>query len=149
MAWLKDRIVLVPTDISERSLHAFDVAGQLVSDRRLIRAVHVLPIIDSIAPEAAWVTFDESSQLEQAKKLAAEFLEQHQYGDLSFEILFGNAGQEIANYAKEIEAGLIVIPSHGRGMLHRLLLGSTTDKVVRLAHCPVLVLKDEKKETSR
>jgi len=143
MSWLKDRIVLVPTDISEFSLRAFDVASQLVSDRRLIRVLHVLPIVDSIAPETAWVPIDESSRLEQVKKLVAGFLEQHHCGDLSFEILLGNAGHEIANYAKEIEAGLIVIPSHGRGMWHRLLLGSTTDKVVRLAHCPVLVLKSE------
>ncbi|MCL2348162.1 MAG: universal stress protein [Planctomycetaceae bacterium] len=149
MTWLKDRIVLVPTDMSEFSLRAFEVAGQLVSDRRLIRVLHVLPIIDAIAPETAWVTIDETSRLEQVKKLVGEFLEQHQCGDLSFEVLPGNAGHEIANYAKEIEAGLIVIPSQGRGMLHRLLLGSTTDRVVRLSHCPVLVLKEEKKEAGR
>ena len=48
---------------------------------------------------------------------------------------------EIADFAQEKKAELIVLPSHGRTGLTRLLLGSVAEKVVRLAHCPVLVLK--------
>ena len=47
------------------------------------------------------------------------------------------------NFAKSEGADLIVIPSHGYGFFKHLLLGSVAERVVRLAHCPVLVLKPE------
>ena len=40
-----------------------------------------------------------------------------------------------------IDAGAVVMPSHGRSGLGRLLLGSVAERVLRLAKCPVLVLK--------
>ena len=46
-----------------------------------------------------------------------------------------------ASFAQEKHAELIVIPSHGRTGITRLLIGSVAERVVRLAHCPVLVLR--------
>jgi nucleotide-binding universal stress UspA family protein len=46
--------------------------------------------------------------------------------------------------AEEIEAGLIVMGSRGRGGLRRALMGSVSDSVVRYAHCPVMVVRYEK-----
>jgi nucleotide-binding universal stress UspA family protein len=54
----------------------------------------------------------------------------------------GRPYEEIIAAAKEHEVDLIVMATHGRGEVHRLLVGSVTDKVVRLAPCPVLTLKD-------
>ncbi len=56
-------------------------------------------------------------------------------------IRFGDPGHEIARYAEQISAGLIVVSSHGTSGLERLLIGSVADRVVRLARCAVLVLK--------
>jgi len=42
--------------------------------------------------------------------------------------------------ARELSADLIVVGSHGRGVVARAILGSTADKVVRTAHQPVLVV---------
>jgi nucleotide-binding universal stress UspA family protein len=53
----------------------------------------------------------------------------------------GNAPYEIVQTARQLNADLIVIGTHGRTGLKRLALGSTTEKVVRHAHCPVLVLR--------
>ena len=47
----------------------------------------------------------------------------------------------ITELAAELKADLIVLPSHGRTGLKRLLIGSVAERVVRLAHCPVLVLR--------
>lgn len=55
----------------------------------------------------------------------------------------GRAATDIARYAEEIGADLIVMPTHGLSGVDRLLLGSTTDKVLRRAPCPVLVLPAE------
>ena len=57
-------------------------------------------------------------------------------------IRFGDPGHEIARYAKEVGAALVVTACHGQTGLKHLLIGSVAERVVRLAHCPVLVLKD-------
>jgi universal stress protein A len=53
----------------------------------------------------------------------------------------GVAHAEIAAAAKELKADLIVIATHGRTGLKHVLLGSTAERVVRHAHCPVLVVR--------
>ena len=57
------------------------------------------------------------------------------------EVLVGDPGTVCADRAASLKAELIVIPSHGRSGVSRLLLGSVTERIVRLAPCPVLVLK--------
>ena len=54
----------------------------------------------------------------------------------------GRPYEEIIAAAKEHDVDLIVMATHGRGEVHRLLVGSVADKVVRLAPCPVVTLKD-------
>ena len=54
--------------------------------------------------------------------------------------LFGDEAQTIADIAKDAEAGLIVIASRGRGPFTGAVLGSTTQRLLPLAGCPVLVV---------
>jgi nucleotide-binding universal stress UspA family protein len=54
----------------------------------------------------------------------------------------GRPYEEILAGAKEQEVDLIVMATHGRGEVHRLLVGSVADKVIRFAPCPVLTVKD-------
>ncbi|MDR1383013.1 MAG: universal stress protein [Planctomycetaceae bacterium] len=143
MTWSQEKLIVVPTDMSDFSFCALKTACKIAERRDLIRVIHVMSVLEPIDPEAAWVIADEPMRLEQTRKEAEEFLMSHDCGDLPFEIRVGNAGTEIADYATEIHAGLIIIPSHGRGVLTRLLLGSTTDRVVHLSPCPVLVLKKD------
>lgn len=145
MLWPQNMTIVVPTDMSDFSLRALDVAIQIAESREKICVIHVMAVIEPIEPESAWVTVDEPARREVTHKELGRFLESHDYGDIKYEVLVGNAGTEITERAREIKAGLIIIPSHGRGPIKRLLLGSTTDRVVHLAHCPVLVLKDDKK----
>jgi universal stress protein A len=53
----------------------------------------------------------------------------------------GKPADEILAAAREWEADVIVIGTHGRSGVSRLVLGSTADLVVRHAPCPVLVIK--------
>jgi nucleotide-binding universal stress UspA family protein len=55
--------------------------------------------------------------------------------------LFGYAGREIVDDAKELDVGVIVMGSRGRGDLAGLLLGSTAHKVIHLADRPVLIVR--------
>jgi nucleotide-binding universal stress UspA family protein len=57
----------------------------------------------------------------------------------------GKADHEIVASAEEIGAGLIVMGSRGRGGIRRALVGSISDSVVRHAHCPVLVVRPERR----
>ena len=56
-------------------------------------------------------------------------------------VVRGEPAAEIVRAARERGAGLIIISSHGRTGLGRILFGSTAESVVRHAHCPVLVVK--------
>jgi nucleotide-binding universal stress UspA family protein len=51
--------------------------------------------------------------------------------------------------AEELEVGLIVIGSRGRGGIQRALMGSVSDSVVRHAHCPVMVVRPQKAPTAQ
>jgi nucleotide-binding universal stress UspA family protein len=59
--------------------------------------------------------------------------------------LRGYPDREIVHLADEIGAGLIVIGSRGQGGVRRALMGSVSNSVVRHAHCPVLIVREEKR----
>jgi nucleotide-binding universal stress UspA family protein len=52
--------------------------------------------------------------------------------------------REIVAAAKDEAADLVLLATHGRGKIHRLLVGSVADRVIRMAPCPVLTLREEK-----
>jgi len=54
------------------------------------------------------------------------------------------AGMEISNFAREEKIDLVVMTTHGRGGLSRLLLGSVAEKVIRFAPCPVMTVRVKK-----
>jgi nucleotide-binding universal stress UspA family protein len=88
-----------------------------------------------------WDTIDDNSRREHAAEVLRQRLSDPKHLGVRIEILFGDPGSEIADYAQRHSADLIVLPSHGRTGLKRLLLGSVAERIVRLAHCPVLVLR--------
>ena len=60
-----------------------------------------------------------------------------------FAVEYGSPAATIIDYAKKIAACMIVLGSHGASGIHRLLVGSTTESVMRHAPCPVLVLRSQ------
>jgi nucleotide-binding universal stress UspA family protein len=60
-------------------------------------------------------------------------------------LLRGHPDREIVHLAEEIGAGLIVIGSRGQGGVRRALMGSVSESVVRQAHCPVLIVREEQR----
>lgn len=63
--------------------------------------------------------------------------------DIKFrhEFIIGSPADDLVNYAKENQIDLIVMGTHGRTGLNRLLMGSVAEAVVRRAACPVLTIK--------
>jgi nucleotide-binding universal stress UspA family protein len=66
---------------------------------------------------------------------------QRTFSRLSVHVRSEVPAAEIAQLASDLEADLVVVGTHGRRGLRRLLLGSVAEGVVRLAHCPVLVVR--------
>ena len=141
MTWLPRKTLLVPIDFSEESLAALDTAAELAQDASDLSGIHVLPVLEPAEPGIIWHTIDDASRSQHAEEALAKALADAGYADVKIAVRFGDPGHEIARHAEEISADLVVIPSHGRSGITRILLGSVTERVVRLAHCPVLVLK--------
>ena len=140
--WMTDRIIVVPLDMSEFSLNALATAQGLASDIANVRIVHVLPPINRPVLEHEY-------RDEQTRAALSAFIQDRGYPKMDISIRTGDPVKQIIQFVEECDAGLIVIPSHGRGVLTEMLLGSTTYSVVHRALCPVLVLKPTKgKETA-
>ena len=119
--------LLFPTDFSPASETAGIVARAMARERGgRLHVIHVVPPVTD--PE------DSAAQL---KRLAAEIGK-----DLPVEsaLLSGRVAHQIIRYARDKGIGLIVLGTHGRTGVSRVLLGSVAESVVRLASCPVLTV---------
>jgi len=141
MAWLPKKDVVVPIDFSDDSLSAVDTALELVASPTQIHVIHVLPMLTVADPGVVWEPVDDESRRSHAEDAIRQRLSDERYRGIKIEVTIGDPGHEIADYAQEQQADLVIMPSHGRTGIRRLLIGSVAERVVRLAHCPVLVLK--------
>ena len=141
MSWLPRATVVVPIDFSEDSFAALSTASELVTDPTHLHVIHVLPELEPADPGVIWHTIDDEGRTKHAAEALQKELHARGVRAGQSVIRIGDPGHEIAEYAEEVSAGLVALSSHGRTGLRRLLLGSVADRVVRLARCPVLVLK--------
>jgi nucleotide-binding universal stress UspA family protein len=141
--------ILLPTDFSDCAHHAVPAAAYMA---RLTGArVVCLHVVEPVVPAVGWTPIAEplpvtdlSEQLEDsATRELPKFAGCPEFAGLRVEdvITHGEAAAEIVRVAQERGCDLIVISSHGRAGLGRILFGSTAESVVRHAHCPVLVVK--------
>jgi nucleotide-binding universal stress UspA family protein len=141
MNWLPRNRVVVPVDFSDESLAAVDTALAFVDDPQQVHVIHVLPELEPTEPGVIWNTIDDASRKKNVEEALRERLADERFQGLHFVVTIGDPGHEIADLAADQQADLIVMPSHGRRGLRRVLLGSVAERVLRLAHCPVLVLR--------
>ncbi len=117
-------------------------AAEIAGDRNRLRAIHVIDPPMRVYGEIAWPPGGKEEVLQQIRHAFQQSLPSDLKG-MELEAVFGNPGQEIVQFAKRIQAGLIVISTHGRTGLRHLAMGSVAERVVRLAPCPVLVLRSD------
>ncbi|QDU98897.1 universal stress protein [Lignipirellula cremea] len=133
--------VVVPVDFSDASFQAVEKSLEMVDHPSQIHLLHVLVEMPVNDPGVIWGAVDWSNRVEKVTQHLSEQFADPRYDGAIIKVACGDPGHMIADYAQEHEADLIVIPSHGRTGLKRLLIGSVAERVVRLAHCPVLVLR--------
>jgi nucleotide-binding universal stress UspA family protein len=137
------RNILVPVDLSPASDRALDYALEIAEASELVTALHVGLPYTAVEPPYMYLV-DEQSRRDQLEAAVLQRFAAPKYSGVHIEIRYGDPGHEIADYARESAAGLIVMPSHGRTGLAHLLVGSVAERVVRYAPCPVLVLRGHK-----
>jgi nucleotide-binding universal stress UspA family protein len=142
--------ILVPTDMSEFSEHALRYACEFA--RRFDAELHLLNVVQDVVamvpePGMAFPAPGEyMHELQQASEQALDKLPDPDWvGGVSVvrDVRIGTPFVEIVRYAKAVEIDLIVIGTHGRSGLAHVLLGSTAERVVRKAPCPVLSVRPE------
>ena len=145
------RKFLVPIDFSEHSQKTVESATQLaLLTGGSITLLHVFQVpnypaafYQGLYTEHEQVKIQVDSLKREANAQLSFVIEQITATGLEAQPLLriGTAYDEIVNVAKEIRADLIVIGSHGRAGFERFLVGSTAERVVQYAPCPVLVVK--------
>ncbi len=144
--------ILVPQDFSEYSLHAMKYA---VTFAELFKAeLLVLHIVEPIVYPADFsfgqvsIPAMEEEIRKHSEEQLNELVERETPRDIKATpiIRIGKPFIEIVEVAKSENADLIVISSHGRTGMDHVLFGSTADKVVRKAPCPVLTIRPHEHE---
>jgi nucleotide-binding universal stress UspA family protein len=143
---LKIQTILHPTDFSPRSEHAFQLACSLARNHgaRLL----VLHVIDQpIATYGGVMTAPPPPPPVEERKAAQEQLRRMCASEpkllIEHRLQEGDPARWILQIATDCKCDLIVMGTHGRTGLRRLLMGSVAEQVLRNAACPVLTLKAE------
>jgi nucleotide-binding universal stress UspA family protein len=144
--------ILVPVDFSETSKKAFHYALRFAE--QFICEIVLLHVVEPVSPtvgsplvlEVFLDAEDPLSTME--KKLAALSAQSHNNdaNSISSRIRTGHAPNEITKAAKDLDVDLIVIATHGNTSSRYLCIGSTAERVVRSAPCPVLVVREKEHE---
>ena len=144
---IKMKKVLVPTDFSDSARHALrygiSFAKEYGAELVLLHVVENLTVgyASDLFPVPMAEVFQEISGYAKTElaKLAAEAREK---GVAVTEVVAqGKPSAEIIRYAASNAVDMIVLGTHGKGMLDQALFGSTTERVVRRAPCPVLTVR--------
>jgi len=139
--------ILIATDGSKRTQNAVEMGLKIAKEQH--SKVYVVYVVDtvtftSIPMDVTWENMyqllkDEGEDAVKAVKNSApdEEVETH--------VVEGNPAVEITKFASDNGVDLIVMGTLGKSGIDRILLGSTAEKVIRIANCPVLVIKSGKK----
>jgi nucleotide-binding universal stress UspA family protein len=149
---IKLKRVLVPTDFSDSARHAFtyglSFAKEYGAELVLLHVVENVTVgyASDLFPVPMAEVFQEISGYARAElaKLGEEARERSVA--VQEHVVQGKPSNEIIRFASENQVDMIVLGTHGKGMLDQALFGSTTERVVRRAPCPVLTVRTTEHE---
>ena len=136
--------ILLPTDLSEASqpatAHAVELAKSFGAELHLLFVIEEPPFYAPLGgyypDREQWTAFADSGLDNWISETDSEGLK------IVREKVFGHP-VSILEYAKGHDIDLIVVGTHGRGMLPHLMMGSVAENVVRQAKCPVLTVRPD------
>lgn len=142
--------ILVPVDGSETANKALQTALALAKDSGgRVRVVHVMEELAYVSGYEQFGAYTEdllNAMQEAGKKVLQDAMTRAQSAgveadNMLFDSVSGRLAEVVANAAREWNADLIVVGTHGRRGVGRMLLGSGAEQIIRLAPVPVLVIR--------
>lgn len=139
--------ILVPIDFSDGSDKALEYAKQICDKQNVV--LHLLHSVEPAVYPADWsysrVNFAQlETELLATSTKELEVIANNLRSEgftVSTEVTTGKGSEVILAYSKAKNVDLICISTHGRSGFEHFLFGSTTEKVLRQAECPVLVVR--------
>jgi nucleotide-binding universal stress UspA family protein len=139
--------ILCPTDFSDSSRHALEhaivVARWYGAHITVLHVGHPMVVLGGFAPvPAAAAGIVDGPNRGRLEEQVRAWLAPEIAAGLAADVIAveGDPGRRILEHARSLPADLIVIGTHGRGGLERLVLGSIAERVLRRAHCPVMTV---------
>lgn len=136
--------ILVPLDLSDCSRkalqYAVPFARQFEAELILLHVVEPYPQAPELGPVEMDAFQDAKDQMTALEKSLGASVRVKPL------VQSGESTNGIIEAAKELDVDLIILSTHGRTGMARVLLGSTTERVVRRAPCPVLVVREREHE---
>lgn len=138
--------ILIPVDGSSHSKHAIKYAISSIKEGLRVE-IHLINVQPDILPMGDLPLIDldlvEKSQHEQSKKVIRSASRLLRNAGLSYtkNISKGSIANNIVSYAKEHGCNSIIMGTRGMGLIGNVILGSTSNQVVRLAKIPVTLVK--------
>jgi nucleotide-binding universal stress UspA family protein len=149
------RTILHPTDFSEDSLYALEVACAIARDQaaRLI-LLHVVPRPSPIGRDANVPAFkdahtdaDLQAYRQEMQSRLAKLREEASYAQIEAVLKEGNVAAVIVRTAEETPCDLIVMGTHGKSRMVQLMMGSVATDVMRKPPCPTLTVRAPRSAT--
>ena len=161
----KIKKILYATDLSENSAYAFRYA--VSSAQQHGAKIHILHVLEEIKTNLLWAYF-EMEKLQEIREKGKEeikdriqnrlevYCEKELWGDpecrdlvASAEVVEGDPAAEILRKADDLKADLVVMGTHGKGLLEHAFLGSVAEKILHRIKIPVLTIPIPKKAGER
>ncbi len=135
--------ILCPVDFDDNSMAALDSAAEIAGNNAgTLLVLHVVPPL--VQPFAMPEQANLNDEQEKAARKRLEEIERDHLNGVSHQIMtfVGDPARTILKMQRRLGSDLIVIGTHGRHGLSRLLLGSVAEHVIREAPCPVLTIRN-------
>lgn len=135
--------ILVGYDGSAQSEHAADLAvamAQALDSKVLIFAV-ARPPEPATSVELNAVLDDAREHYEEGFKRIVD-VARHAAVEISTEVSVGHPAEQIIHKAEIFDADLVILGRRGTSLFEKWILGSVSERVLRYAHCPVLVMRE-------
>jgi nucleotide-binding universal stress UspA family protein len=133
--------ILVAYDMSPHSEHAMNVALSMAGEMKA--KLFVISVIRPPEPaesaEFHAIVDDGKEKFEKRFILIREMARQKDV-ELETEIVVGHPAEQIIHMADQIQASVILMGKRSHSILHRWMIGSNSERVLRYAHCPVMIV---------
>jgi universal stress protein A len=137
--------ILAPVDFHEHAMGALEVAKNIAQvNDGTVTLLHVVPMDEPIGGKVYEEDFKKQAEKDGVR--LAELAAKNMQG-IKYEVLteIGDPATAIIDTAAKKAVGVIVMGTHGRKSLMRIMMGSVAEDVLRHAPCPVIVYRLEKK----